>query len=257
MSTDGADRPDPESVSTEPTDDLVVLDLPDEISAVVLDVGGVLVVPHPEVVREQIADLADLEDLDDDVFVAAHYRGMEALDGAAAADDPWAQYHGAYLATVGVEPSAEALANMRDLWAIGSDNLWCYSLADNVRGLRALAAADVPVAIVSNADGRVELLLRNLAIAQVGEGPGTAVSVIVDSHVLGIAKPDPGIFDPALAALGLAAGSCAYVGDSERFDVAGARAAGLFPVLLAPEARTTSTSVEQVPSLLDVVAALT
>lgn len=238
------------------SDEPVVLDLPDEITAVVLDVGGVLVVPHAEVVREQLADIADLEDLDDQVFVSAHYRGVEALDAAAAADDPWQEYHRAYLGVVGVEPTPDALAHMSDLWETPSDNLWCYSLADNVRGLRTLVEAGVPVAIVSNSDGRVEILLRNLAIAQVGEGPGTEVAMIVDSDILGVAKPEPGIFTPALDALGLDASSCVYVGDTERYDVAGARAAGLFPVLIAPDPRTSSTGAAQVPSLADVAAAL-
>ena len=60
------------------------------------------------------------------------------------------------------------------------------------------------------------------------------VRCVVDSHVVGVAKPDPRIFAPALAALGTPPERVAYIGDSVTMDVNGARAAGLRPVLLDP-----------------------
>ena len=58
---------------------------------------------------------------------------------------------------------------------------------------------------------------------------------MVDSAVVGVAKPDPAIFGIALAALGVPASErVLYVGDSLRYDVTGARAAGLQPVHLDP-----------------------
>lgn len=50
---------------------------------------------------------------------------------------------------------------------------------------------------------------------------------IVISEEVGIAKPDPRIFQPALAALGLQAADVLYVGDSVTSDMAGARNAGM------------------------------
>ena len=59
--------------------------------------------------------------------------------------------------------------------------------------------------------------------------------VVVDSHVVGVAKPDPLIFDHALAYFdGIERQRIAYVGDSVTMDVAAARAAGLHPILLDP-----------------------
>ena len=53
--------------------------------------------------------------------------------------------------------------------------------------------------------------------------------------MVGVAKPDPAIFRIALDALGVPAdGSVLHVGDSLRYDVAGARAAGLRPVHMDP-----------------------
>ena len=47
-------------------------------------------------------------------------------------------------------------------------------------------------------------------------------------------KPDPRIFQLALDAMGIAAADAWYVGDMPGIDVVGARAAGLFPVLMDP-----------------------
>ena len=53
--------------------------------------------------------------------------------------------------------------------------------------------------VVSNASGQIEAMLRR-GIAQVGPGDHVDMRVIVDSHVVGVAKPDPAIFDHALPA---------------------------------------------------------
>ena len=54
------------------------------------------------------------------------------------------------------------------------------------------------------------------------------------SAVFGVAKPDPSIFQHAVAALGVTPERTLYVGDSLRFDVRGATAAGLRPVHFDP-----------------------
>jgi putative hydrolase of the HAD superfamily len=69
----------------------------------------------------------------------------------------------------------------------------------------------------------------------VGEGVLPQVRCIVDSDVVGIAKPDPRIFDFALPHFaGIEKSRIAYVGDSVVMDVGGAQAAGLTPVLVDP-----------------------
>ena len=58
---------------------------------------------------------------------------------------------------------------------------------------------------------------------------------VVDSHVVGVAKPDPAIFDHAAQEFGgIDRSRIVYVGDSVTIDVAAATAAGLRPVLLDP-----------------------
>jgi putative hydrolase of the HAD superfamily len=64
-----------------------------------------------------------------------------------------------------------------------------------------------------------------------GLGLGGSFEFVIDSHDVGIEKPSPRIFELACERLGLAPARCAYVGDVMAFDIEGARAAGLVPVL--------------------------
>jgi len=60
------------------------------------------------------------------------------------------------------------------------------------------------------------------------------VLTIVDSDVVGVAKPDPSIFDFALQALGKDPTDVIYVGDSVKYDVRSAEAAGMTPLHVDP-----------------------
>jgi putative hydrolase of the HAD superfamily len=90
------------------------------------------------------------------------------------------------------------------------------------------------VAVVSNADGTVEQQLRDDAFCQVGSGAGVEVTAVLDSTVVGVAKPDPAIFRLALALLDVPPARAIHVGDTPSADVTGARAAGVRPVLVDP-----------------------
>ncbi len=63
-------------------------------------------------------------------------------------------------------------------------------------------------------------------------GLGGYVDTIVSSADLGLAKPDPAIFERALKELRIDAHEALFVGDRVETDVAGARAAGMRAVLL-------------------------
>jgi len=118
-------------------------------------------------------------------------------------------------------------------------HFWVRPLDGAVEALNDLHRRGVPIGIVSNAGGQVEGDLARLGIAALAnavDGTGAApVVCVVDSHVVGVAKPDPGIFEPALTALGLAASPrIAYVGDTVFYDVRASAAAGLTPLLHDP-----------------------
>jgi putative hydrolase of the HAD superfamily len=128
---------------------------------------------------------------------------------------------------------------------------WTRRAPGSQSGLRALLDAGVRLGVVSNADGTVEQQLRDFEILQVGPGPGVEVEVVIDSSTVGIAKPDPRIFDLALDAMGIAAEDAWYVGDMPGFDVAGARAAGLRPFVMDPFQHHLDADYERVESLTD------
>jgi putative hydrolase of the HAD superfamily len=216
-----------------------------DVGAVVFDVGGVFVLPNPEVLRPALV-AAGLDACDDHGFHRAHYAGTAVLDAVRADPDAessgWPEYLWAFVATVlgpragddVVEVGVDAL---RSVWSRPAIELWSWVQAEAVDALASLVAADWPVAIVSNADGTVEESLRARGVCQVGEGDGSCVLHITDSRVVGVEKPDAAIFADVLAVMaehGIAAERCLYVGDTWSADVVGARAAGMQVVQVDP-----------------------
>jgi putative hydrolase of the HAD superfamily len=205
-----------------------------DFDAVLLDAGGVLVLPAHEPIREALAELEI--DVDARHLDAAHYAGMRGLDEAPHGRFDWGHYLAAYLHRLAVPAARRAHASQRLRATFdASATLWRRPTAGVRDGLAALAARGLRLGVVSNADGTVAARLCELSICQVGAGTGVPVEVVVDSHVVGVEKPDPAIFGFALRAMGLEPSRCLYLGDSVRIDVAGARAAGLTPVLVTPD----------------------
>lgn len=122
--------------------------------------------------------------------------------------------------------------------------------------LRFRAFADVPPALARlRAHGATLVVVSNWDVSLHGVLRDTGVAVLVDAVLTsaeeGVAKPDPAIFARALERAGAAdPRAVLHVGDSVAFDVNGARAAGITPVLLAREASGPAPSGVQVISSL-------
>lgn len=97
---------------------------------------------------------------------------------------------------------------------------------DAVATLQGLRARGLYAAVVSNADDDYlgELLIRH--------GFDSLLDDWSSSEEAQSCKPDPGIFDYALAKAGRGAKEVLFVGDSLAHDVAGAQAAGMLTVLI-------------------------
>lgn len=222
-----------------------------EIDAVLFDAGGIFVIPDPNVLAPLLSYFGGTDDLE--AYHRAHYRAMAAKSAAGSTESDWSVYNLAYVESVGVpepdiEYAAEILGRTRNAW------LWRWPLADSIAALRRLHERDIPIGVISNATGQIEDLLARSRVCQVGDGHGVPVRVIVDSHIVGVAKPDPRIFDFGLDALGnFERSRVAYVGDSVTMDVGGARAAGLFPVLLDPHDDHAGADFHRVRSLMDLL----
>lgn len=220
--------------------------------AILFDAGGILVLPDPRVIGPL------LEYYGGDTSVAAHrrahYAAMAAKSLAAADETVWHHYDLAYVRSVGVpEPNVEVAATV--LGRTRNAHLWRWPIPESVAALVALVEARVPIGVVSNASGQIEEVLRRSGVCQVGDGHGACVRVVVDSHVVGVAKPDPAIFEPALLHFpGIDRARIAYVGDSITMDVAGARAAGLHPILLDPHGDHPDADFERIAGLDELLA---
>lgn len=222
------------------------------LGGVLLDVGGVLLLPDGIVVGPPLVaagiDFAPK-------WEAAHYSGVAEIDRDAIAAGDLECYLHAYVATLQIADAAGALEVLRPLWEAPSVDLWRHVIADSVVGLRQFAAAGIRVAVVSNSDGTVEEQLRLHEICQVGDGPGCAVQAVLDSAVVGVAKPDPAIFEMGVAALGLPREDVAFVGDSVRFDVAPAEAFGLQAFHFDPHRICTDPSHKHIAKLAELTVA--
>jgi len=193
-------------------------------TAVLFDAGGTLVTMDPTILGDILEPIIG-ERPDPDRMLAAHFHAMAAVadnthllaEGAAVW---WPWWLERFLSLSGVSPHPDAVAELAD-----SHGVWRHPLPGAIEGVAAVAAAGYRVAVVSNADGRVA---EDLAAA----GFDGLFETIIDSTVVGVAKPDPAIFTCALDALDVTAADTWYVGDSRVFDLAGAEAAGLAEFVL-------------------------
>ncbi|MDJ0769135.1 MAG: HAD-IIIA family hydrolase [Ilumatobacter sp.] len=219
--------------------------------AVLFDAGGVLVLPDPTVLVPLLAPLGGSERVDD--HRRAHYAAMARKSLVGSAERDWDSYNDVYVASVGVHTAElEHAATLLD--ATRSAHLWRWAIPETVAALAALAAAGVPMGVVSNASGQIEDQLRRSRICQVGDGDGVPMRVVVDSHVVGVAKPDPAIFDHALPHFdGFSRDRVLYVGDSVTMDIGAATAAGLHPVLIDPYDDHDSADFERIRAVGDIV----
>jgi putative hydrolase of the HAD superfamily len=220
------------------------------IEAILLDAGGVLILPDELAVASALAAVG--VQIDRSLLARAHYAGIHAVDEDATTEVDWKAYNRAYVRELGITGSlAEAAREALDRAFIGMD--WIVVVESSLRALSALASRGLGLAIVSNSDGTVERVLRETRLAQVGLGEGAEVVAVVDSHHVGVEKPDPRIFEIALEKIGVAADRAIHVGDSVRFDVAGSRAAGVRPVHLDPYGFCSLDDHEHITSLAEVM----
>jgi putative hydrolase of the HAD superfamily len=96
---------------------------------------------------------------------------------------------------------------------------------DAAPALAAARAGGRRLVVVSNWDVSLSGVLGGLGLAELVDG-------IVTSAAAGVRKPAPAIFARALAVAGAGPDDAVHVGDSLEEDVAGARGAGIEPVLI-------------------------
>ena len=232
------------------------LELPDPatVRTLLLDVGGVLVRPSFSRVSEALRAQGVLAS--PEALAAAENPVKRQLDrrptaGQAASDEErgW-EYFDAILERVGVSPSAATRAALLEVKAWHDrHNAWDDVLPGVREALAGFRRLGLRMAVVSNANGTVAVLLQRLELAPYFQA-------VVDSAVEGVEKPDPRIFEIALHRLGADRRTAVHVGDMYEIDVVGARRAGVRPVLLDAEGLYPEADCPRLAALTDLCAHL-
>jgi len=206
--------------------------------AVFLDGGGVIVLPHGDLVRAALSGVGIT--IDASLVPRAHYWAVRQIDRVLADSAPIV-YLRTFCRALGVPPrriedAIRALSHLADRSRSG-EILWSQATPQAVETIKALRSAGIAVVVVTNSDGHAAENLRDAGVCQTTPGPGATVTDIVDSGRVGSEKPDTGIFTIALERAGVEPEAVVHVGDMVSTDVIGATAAGIIPVHLDPARR--------------------
>lgn len=207
--------------------------------AVLFDAGGTLLLQDPDEIGRLLGTRIDAS-----AAHRAHYHAMAEysdlrIHGSDLGWDWWLERYFTLL-----EVPDPHLAGERVRRGYG---LWNHPLDGARQAVSRLRQNGVRVAVVSNSDGSVA---ESLAVA----GLADEFEFIIDSHHVGVSKPDPEIFQAALDRLGLGPKDAWYVGDSVFHDVNGALGASLARAFLVDPYELGPDGVDRVSSVGDLLA---
>jgi putative hydrolase of the HAD superfamily len=216
-----------------------------DLRAVIFDAGNTLLFADPVGILEIIGQVG--VEADRERFREAEYEARVQLAQQLAEGDRgteshiWRVYFSTLFLGCGVPEERLEWVGERVLELHVANKLWVHVEPSTFAALESLVDMGLRLAVVSNADGRVESLLTEAGLRPLFE-------FVLDSFVEGVEKPDPEIFLSACDRLGLSPSECVYVGDLYPVDIVGARAAGLQAILLDPLGRL-NYPVERIPSV--------
>ena len=219
-----------------------------------LDAGGVLIFPNFERISDTFARHGI--HVSPDALRAADPHGRFALDTAdrvanTSDADRGSMYFRIMFERAGVPPDAPIQGALDELWAYHTEhNLWEYVPPGARAAVERLAASGLPLAIGSNANGIIHRVFERTGLSRY-------FSVICDSHVEGVEKPDRRFFEILVARADGRPETTLHVGDLYHVDVAGARAAGLQAMLFDPHDLYEAYDVERVKTLDELAAVVT
>ncbi|MHB8669391.1 MAG: HAD family hydrolase [Acidimicrobiales bacterium] len=213
------------------------------VRAVLLDAGGVLVMPDPRAFRGLLSPYGI--EISDEGCHRAHFEIMREMDRLGHDDfDEADRFAARYLGLPESDVAAFASA-LADLYL----NHPLVPAPGAQRQLHRLRTAGFLLGIVSNATGTMQQMLAEHRICSTEGGEAVEVGVVIDSAVVGVAKPDPAIFTLALDALGVTCAEAVFIGDTVVFDMAGASKAAIRGFHLDPYDLCPETDHDHVRSL--------
>ena len=212
-----------------------------EIKVIFFDVGNTLLFPNRERIHAPLAERGRTVEAD-------HLRDLERrikneFDSLMIEDGShdhsfWRMFYTQLFTEINLDDPALCdylINNNRDS---GNWNLIRPGTREKLQQL----AKDFRIAVISNADGRIDAVLRRCCIAD-------CFLTITDSGLVGYEKPHPAIFAQALKSLDAAPQESLYVGDVYSVDYLGATRAGMRAVLMDVSGAYIDKGVDRVESL--------
>jgi HAD superfamily hydrolase (TIGR01509 family) len=194
------------------------------IKFVFFDVGNTLLFPNRERIHAPLAERGLAPDPE-------HLRDLERrtknqFDSLMTKDGShdhsfWLMFYTQLLAEIGASDDA-----VRDqlVTSIRNSANWDAIRPGTVEHLQQIGEC-YPIGVISNADGKIENVLRACGIAD-------CFRTITDSGLVGYEKPHPEIFRYALKQINAAPEESLYVGDVYSVDYLGATGAGMQAILM-------------------------
>jgi putative hydrolase of the HAD superfamily len=195
-----------------------------KIKVIFFDVGNTLLFPTRERIHAPLAErgiMPDPERLCDlECRTKNRFDGMMTQNGSTD-HSFWWMFYSQLLSEIGLEDDA-----IRDqlVASIRNSGNWDTIRPGTAEQLHEIAER-YEIAVISNADGKIEDVLQKCGIAQ-------CFRTITDSGLVGYEKPHPEIFRQALNRMNAAPEESLYVGDVYSVDYLGATGAGMQAVLM-------------------------
>ena len=219
-----------------------------KVKTIFFDVGNTLLFPNRERIHAPLAERGVAADTE-------HLRALERhikneFDSLMINDGShdhsfWWMFYTQLFADIGLKDDTlrdELVTGIRD-----SSN-W-DQIRPGTRDELLQIASRYRIGVISNADGRIEDVLRRCQIAD-------CFLSITDSGLVGYEKPHPEIFRQALESLNAKPEESLYVGDVYSVDYLGATGAGMQAVLMDVPGAYLDKGVARVESLPELRAAL-
>jgi putative hydrolase of the HAD superfamily len=226
--------------------------------AISFDAGETLVRPYPSFARIfrrtcregglhlTPAQVGHIEEEASRRLIEYQRRGVRFSISTESSREFWIGLYREYLGGLGVD--GEILESLPDRIYQGFTSAASYRLfADARPALYAARRHGLKVGILSNWEPWLVRLLGELKIDHL-------LDFVVVSGVCGYEKPDPRIYQEALALAEVEAGELLHVGDSPHADVSGARQVGVTPVLIDRRGRHPEVDAVRVRSLREIFA---
>jgi putative hydrolase of the HAD superfamily len=166
--------------------------------------------------------LDDLEATHRDLLETMH---VEVLAGRVSIDDARAERFDRLMTAAGMPHTREHAVGVAQVYRRAYEHVW-RAVPGALPLVKAIRQAGVKLVIVTNN------VVHEQTIKLDRCGLAAYVDALVTSEGVGVAKPDPRIFEVALAEAGATADEAVMIGDAWATDIDGARAAGVRAVWL-------------------------